>query len=354
MSLETGGRLLHYRLVEKLGEGGMGVVWKALDTSLDRAVAIKVLPEGLSQDPERLARFEREAKTLAALNHPNIAAIHSVHHQDDRRFIVMEYVVGADLATRLARGPVPLDETVELMRQVAFALEAAHAGGVVHRDLKPANIVITPDGTAKVLDFGLAKAFYGDLGASAPGNPALSPTVTSAGTLPGVILGTAAYMSPEQARGRAVDRRADVWAFGCVLYEMLSGEVPFPGETVSDVLAGVLKAEPAWDGLPAATPSGVRRVIERCLRKDPRQRYHDVADLRLDLDERAGRSPHERGPSRAPASRARVAAGVAGCLALGLLAGWLLADRWPDRPVADRTTRSIVATDPAGRIDAVS
>ncbi|NIV45320.1 MAG: protein kinase, partial [Gammaproteobacteria bacterium] len=217
-----GQKLLHYRLVEKIGEGGMGVVWKALDTTLDREVAIKVLPDAFSQDAERLARFEREAKSLASLNHPNIAAIHSVHEAETStgslRFLAMELVSGEDLSDRIARGPVPLDEALAIARQIATALEAAHDNGIVHRDLKPANVKVTPDGKVKVLDFGLAKAVVPGATSHDRSSSEASPTVTSLGTIAGTILGTAAYMSPEQARGGAVDERADIWALGAVLF----------------------------------------------------------------------------------------------------------------------------------------
>src|SRR5262245_53999195 len=244
----------HYRLDEKIGEGGMGVVWKATDTNLDRLVAIKILPEVFSEDPERLARFEREAKLLASLNHPNIDVIHGLHHAQGVRFLAMELVQGEDLAQRLQRGAMPLEEAIAVARQIADALEAAHESGVVHRDLKPANIQITPEGKVKVLDFGLAKAFESD---SASGSPSLSPTVTSAGTRAGMILGTAAYMSPEQARGRSVDRRTDIWAFGCVLLEMLTARQIFGGETISDSMAAVLRAEPDWKVLAQGVWTGL-------------------------------------------------------------------------------------------------
>ena len=284
MSLESGQTLSHYRLIEKIGEGGMGVVWKALDTTLDREVAIKILPEAFSTDPERLARFEREAKLLASLNHPNIAAVYSIHEADGLRFLAMELVAGEDLAARLMRGPISVDDALTIAGQIADALAAAHDSGIVHRDLKPANIQLTPNDKVKVLDFGLAKAFAPEV-TPGSGDLALSPTVTSAGTLAGMVLGTAGYMSPEQTRGRPVDRRADVWAFGCVLYEMLTGRRTFDGDTVSDMIARILTAEPDPSALPATTPPGVRRVLERCLRKDPERRVRDMGDVRLELEE---------------------------------------------------------------------
>ena len=247
MSLKPGDMLLHYRLAEQIGEGGMGVVWKAADTKLDRDVAIKILPPDVSADAGRLARFEREAKSLAALNHPNIAQVHGLERSGGTHFLVMELVPGEDLAARVARGRVPQTEALEIGLQIAAALEAAHERGIIHRDLKPANVRLTPDGVVKVLDFGLAKTIEAS---SADADPSLSPTVTSTGTLAGVILGTAAYMSPEQARGGPLDKRTDIWAFGCVMLELLSGTSPFRGETVPDTLAAVLEREPDLDALP--------------------------------------------------------------------------------------------------------
>jgi len=297
MSIQPGQSLLHYSLVEKIGEGGMGVVWKALDTTLDREVAIKVLSDAFSQDADRLARFEREAKSLASLNHPNIAAIHSVHEAETSmgpvRFLAMELVPGEDLSQRIARGPVPLAEALEIARQIATALEAAHGGGIVHRDLKPANVKLIGDRSTdlspvkvKVLDFGLAKAIApgGATSQDRPNSAATSPTVTSLGTVAGMIIGTAAYMSPEQARGGAVDERADLWALGAVLFEMLTGTGPFRGGTVSDMLASVLKSEPDWDRLPDDTPPAIRRLLHRCLEKDAEHRLHHAADARIEIE----------------------------------------------------------------------
>jgi serine/threonine-protein kinase len=272
--------LSHYRLVDKLGAGGMGEVWKAVDTTLDREVAIKILPEHFSRDPERLGRFEREAKLLAALNHRNIAAIYGLDESDGIRFLVMELVEGEDLARRLARGPLPVDEAIDICHQLARALEAAHEKGVLHRDLKPANVQVTHEGRIKVLDFGLAKAFEVE---SSSTDPSMSPTLTSVGTRAGVILGTAAYMSPEQARGKAMDKRTDIWSFGCVLYECLAGISAFQGETVSDTLASILKTEPNWAALPERTPPRVRELLQRCLEKEVRNRLRDIGDARLEL-----------------------------------------------------------------------
>jgi serine/threonine protein kinase len=288
VAIESGQQLLHYRLTEKIGEGGMGVVWLATDTELDRDVAIKVLPAGFEADADRLARFEREAKLLASLSHPNVAAVHGLHTDAGVRFLAMEYVEGEDLAARIERGPLPVDEALEIAKQIADGLELAHRNDVIHRDLKPANIRLTTEGTVKILDFGLAKA----LGTDAQGmesDSTQSPTVTSFGTVAGVILGTASYMSPEQARGKAVDRRADLWAFGCVLYEMLAGRRPFAGETVTDTLAAVMRAEPDWSALPSAVPVRVRQLLRRCLQKSPNARLRDAGDAGLELlDAQAG------------------------------------------------------------------
>ncbi|MGH7336106.1 MAG: protein kinase domain-containing protein, partial [Myxococcota bacterium] len=290
MTLASGQRLLHFTLVEKIGRGGMGEVWRALDTTLDRQVAIKVLPAELAGDPERVARLEREAKLLASLSHPNIAAIFGFPEaelpgSDERiRFLAMELVRGEDFAQIVARGPLPLREALDAARQIAAALEAAHDAGVIHRDLKPANVKRTPEGEIKVLDFGLAKAAE-PAAAPTASQLAHSPTMTIGATVQGVILGTVSYMSPEQARGFAVDRRTDLWAFGCVLYELLAGRPAFDGETVTDVLAAVVQREPDWEALPAATPSAVRRLLRRCLEKTPKRRLRDAGDASLLLDE---------------------------------------------------------------------
>jgi len=280
VSLAPGARLGHYEIVAPLGSGGMGEVFRARDTSLDREVAIKVLPAASASDPERLARFEREAKVLASLNHPNIAAIYGFHEQDGVRFLAMELVRGEDLAHRLERGPVPLVEALDIVRQVAAALEAAHAAGIVHRDLKPANVQRTADGTVKVLDFGLAKAME-----TTSGDFRRSMTITSAGTTAGMIVGTAAYMSPEQARAQLVDRRTDLWAFGCLLYEILTGKKAFDGPTITDVLAAVVTRDPDWSALPPETPTPVRRLLRRCLEKDVKKRLRDAGDASLLLED---------------------------------------------------------------------
>ena len=265
----------------------MGQVYRARDTKLDRDVAIKILPEAFAHDTDRLARFQREAKTLASLNHPNIAAIYGLEESGGMAALVMELVEGDDLSQRIARGAIPLDEALPIAKQIAEALEAAHEQGIIHRDLKPANIKVRSDGTVKVLDFGLAKAMEpaSALRASAGQALSMSPTITSpAMTQAGMILGTAAYMSPEQARGKTVDKRADIWAFGCVLFEMVSGRPPFTGDTVSETLADVMKSEPPWPTLPASVPTNLHGLIRRCLVKEPRQRIRDVGDVRLALE----------------------------------------------------------------------
>jgi serine/threonine protein kinase len=292
--METGQQLLHYRMIEKIGEGGMGVVWKALDTTLDREVAIKILPDAFAGDAERLARFEREAKLLASLNHPNLATVFGVHDAEGTRFLALELVPGEDLAQLLRRGRLPVDEAVGIARQIAEALEAAHERGVVHRDLKPANVRVTADGAVKVLDFGLAKAMVSEV--SPDSDLSLSPTMTSVGSVAGMLLGTAAYMSPEQARGHNADERSDVWSFGCVLWECLTGTVLFGGATASDSLGAILHLEPDWGRLPANTPPNVRRLLRRCLAKDPRDRLHHVADARIELED-TDRSPQAAGSS---------------------------------------------------------
>src|SRR5713101_856739 len=273
MPLSAGARLGVYEVTALIGEGGMGEVWKARDTKLNRDVAIKVLPDLFASDAERLARFTREAQTLASLNHPNIAHIYGLDRQEGREgtaltataFIVMELVEGEDLSQPIARGAIPLDEALPIAKQIAEALEAAHEHGIIHRDLKPANIKLRPDGTVKVLDFGLAKAMEPTAAMSV--NAMTSPTLSIHATQAGIILGTAAYMSPEQAAGKPVDKRSDLWAFGVVLMEMLTGRPLFTGETVSHVLAAVLRAEPDWTSLPAETPLAIRRSLRRCLEK---------------------------------------------------------------------------------------
>jgi eukaryotic-like serine/threonine-protein kinase len=299
MTLATGTRLGAYEILSPLGSGGMGEVYRARDTRLGRNVAIKVLPAAFTSDAERLARFEREARTLASLSHSHIGAIYGLEQSEAVRYLVLELVPGESLAARLARGALPERDALEVARQIADGLEAAHEKGVVHRDLKPGNVQVGPDGAVKILDFGLAKALA-DEAASATADD--SPTITAIVTRAGVLLGTAAYMSPEQARGKPVDRRADIWAFGCVLYEMLAGRMAFRGDTTTDTLAGVLEREPDWAALPATTPPGVRRLLGRCLQKDPRRRLRDIADARIDVDEALS------GPSSRPLDAATASA----------------------------------------------
>jgi serine/threonine protein kinase len=283
MTLAPGTRLGAYEIAALLGAGGMGEVYRGRDTRLDRDVAIKILPETFASDPERIARFQREAKTLASLNHPHIGAIYGLEESNGIKALVLELVEGPTLADRIAQGAIPLDEALPIAKQIAEALEAAHEHGIIHRDLKPANIKLKSDGTVKVLDFGLAKAAEGS---SIRPDLSVSPTITSpAMTMGGVILGTAAYMSPEQAKGRAVDKRTDIWAFGCVLFEMLTRKRAFQGEDVSDTLAEIIKGEPDWRALPAQTPAAIIRLIRRCLIKDRKARLSDAAVLRLDIDE---------------------------------------------------------------------
>ncbi|HKQ50622.1 MAG TPA: protein kinase [Phycisphaerae bacterium] len=287
MALVTGTKLGPYEVLAPLGAGGMGEVYRAKDTRLERDVAIKVLPEALATDKERLLRFEREARTLATLSHPNIAAIYGFEEQDGQRLLVMELADGETLAERLGRGPLPIEEALDTARKIAEALEAAHEKGIVHRDLKPANVKLAPDGSVKVLDFGLAKALLGD-GSSAPSHSptelAHSPTLTGEFTRPGVILGTAGYMSPEQARGRSVDKRTDIWAFGCVLFECLSGARLFAGETATDSIGALLHKEPEWALLPPSTPPTIQLLLRRCLAKDRNKRLRDIGDARIELE----------------------------------------------------------------------
>ena len=300
MALEIGSRLGHYDVTALIGEGGMGQVYQATDTQLKRQVALKILPEAFASDPDRLARFQREAQVLASLNHPGIAAIYGIEEAEGTRALVLELVEGPTLADRIAHGPIPIDEALPIAKQIAEAVEAAHEAGVIHRDLKPANIKVREDGTVKVLDFGLAKALAGDKpGADLSQSPTVTATV--AGTREGVILGTAAYMSPEQARGKLLDRRTDIWSFGCVLYEMLTGRSPFLGETLSDTIAKVLDREPDWQALPANTPAPLRRLLRRCLNKDQKDRLRDIGDARVEIRE-AVIAPLTEGVAPVPAA----------------------------------------------------
>jgi len=356
MPLQPGTTLGPYQITAKIGEGGMGEVYQARDTTLDRDVALKVLPAAFTSDPNRLSRFDREAKVLASLNHPNIGSIYGLEDAEGVRALVLELVEGPTLADLIAarsspqpspegrggdqkrraanagavasfnraggslspgggegrgEGGIPLEDVLPIARQIADALEAAHEQGVIHRDLKPANIKVREDGTVKVLDFGLAKALalspWGE-GQGEGDDLSQSPTMTVADTQQGVILGTAAYMSPEQAKGKPADRRADIWVFGCVLYEMLTGTRPFGGGNLSEVLAEVIKSEPNWEALPDTTPARLRQVVRRCLQKDPRQRFHDVADVRLAMEGafETRVTPHDVGPAAIRPSRERL------------------------------------------------
>ena len=314
--MQPGARIGPYEVQALLGVGGMGEVYQATDTNLKRAVAIKVLPDAVAADAERLARFQREAEVLASLNHPNIAAIYGLERSGITAAIAMELVGGPTIADRITQGPVPVDEAIAIGRQIAEALEAAHEQGIVHRDLKPANIKVRPDGVVKVLDFGLAKAI--EPVAAMPVSSSLSPTITTpAMTQAGLILGTAAYMSPEQARGKPVDKRTDIWAFGCVLFEMLTARRVFDAEDVSLTLAEVMKSEPDWNRLPTGVPAGVRRCLKRCFKKDPRQRLRDIGEMRLAL-EGAGDLEAADAPA-APASQRRIWAWIAPTAAVSAL-----------------------------------
>jgi serine/threonine-protein kinase len=319
-----------------LGAGGMGVVYRAEDISLRRHVAVKILPREFSHDAERLARFEREAQVLASLSHPNIATLHGFEESDGKRFIVMELVRGESLAHHLRKGRLPVDDALDLCRQIAEGLEAAHEKGVIHRDLKPGNVMITPDGKVKILDFGLARVSRdGD----SRDDLTRSPTITEAMTGPGVILGTAAYMSPEQARGKTVDKRTDIWSFGCILYECLTGKRAFPCETVSETLAAILRSEPDWSLLPGDTPAAVRNVLRRCLQRDSALRLRDIGDARLEIRGAALESSARAGPIRKLSSGLRTVASVAIFVA-GVLIGVVVMSYW--RPEAFKLPQPLV------------
>jgi serine/threonine-protein kinase len=340
--MNVGSRLGSYEIVSLLGAGGMGEVYRARDTKLDRDVALKVLPDSFVHDPDRLARFQREAKVLAALNHPNIAHIHGLEESNGVQALVMELVDGEDLAQRLTRGAIPIDEALPIARQIAEALEAAHEQGIVHRDLKPANIKVRTDGTVKVLDFGLAKALEptGAMSSSV----SMSPTITSpAMTQVGIILGTAAYMSPQQAKGRPADKRGDIWAFGCVLYEMLTGQRVFGGEDVSDTFAYILTREPDWTALPADTPLRIRKLLRGCLQKDLRKRLPHIGVARLEIDDGETDDSASSIPPAVPTTAARsslwrraIPAAVASVV-VGMLvatAAWTVRPRVATTPIA--------------------
>src|SRR5262245_2639155 len=322
MPLGPGVRVGPYEVIAQIGQGGMGIVWRARHATLKRDDALKVLPDAFTSDNDRLARFERECQVLASLNHPNIARVYGVERSADTQALVMELVEGTTLADRIAEGRIPVTEALAIAKQIAEALEAAHEQGIIHRDLKPANICIRPDGAVKVLDFGLAKAF--DPTPSSLDVTA-SPTITSPAmiTSVGVLLGTAAYMSPEQARGKTADKRSDIWAFGCVLYEMLTGARPFAGVDVSDTLANVLKVEPDWTRLPSDVPQSVRLTLRACLRKEPKQRLGDMQSVRLALEGAfEAATPHGAGASvSSPALWRRPAAIAAMVTVLAIVGG---------------------------------
>src|SRR5882762_1481196 len=335
----SGATIGPYKVDREIGRGGMGVVFLAHDTRLGRTVALKALPDDVAADPEHLQRFEREARVLASLNHPNVAAIYGLEESEGRRYLALEHIEGETLADRIARGPLPLAETLDICIQIAAGVDAAHDAGVVHRDLKPGNVMITPSDQVKVLDFGLAKGRVATDESGLAKSPALidsatlssptlysptlphSPTLISPATLPGVILGTAAYLSPEQARGKMVDRRTDIWSFGCILYECQTGKRAFEGETVSDTIAKLLEREMDWSTLPKSTTPLLRALLERCLTKDPKLRLRDIGEARLTLEEvKSGRiaAPTEAvapGAGAAPARRTAI------LLAIGAVIG---------------------------------
>jgi eukaryotic-like serine/threonine-protein kinase len=347
MALTPGSKLGSYSILDRLGSGGMGEVHRAHDTRLGREVAVKVLPDEFCRDPDRVLRFEREARMLAALNHPAVAAIYGLEEADGQKFIVMELVRGETLSEKLSQGSLPLGEALAIAGQIAEGLEAAHEHGIIHRDLKPANIKVTPEGRVKVLDLGLAKAFdTKDSGAGS--DPSLSPTVVMERTQPGVILGTAEFMSPEQARGKSVDKRTDIWAFGCILYELLTGRRAFTGETVTDVLVAIVTTEPRWDLVPATTPDRIRELLGRCLQKDPARRLRDIGDARMEIEEaRADVAPPRArsGPGASPpdlpsepsrsGSRRALAAGTL-LIALAAVGTWFTLRPRPAGPLPGR------------------
>jgi eukaryotic-like serine/threonine-protein kinase len=317
MAIQIGAQLGSHEITALLGKGGMGEVYRARDTKLKREVAIKVLPDEFSRDSERVSRFQREAEVLASLNHPNVAAIYDLQEAQGSRFLVLELVEGETLAERFARGPIPLDEALEIAKHICEGLEAAHEKGVIHRDLKPSNVKITPDGTVKVLDFGLAKGMESKPTSALSNSPTL---ISAAGTNAGVILGTAAYMSPEQAKGKTVGRRGDIWAFGCVLYEMLTGQQAFRGEDVTEILARVLEREPNWALIPANVPLQIQKLLRLCLQKDSRKRRSDAADVRIDIEQALSEPLIPAGlPAPAP-RRERLWISVAGVLLIAIAA----------------------------------
>ena len=365
MPLAAGTRLGPYEVVSLIGVGGMGEVYRARDARLNRDVAVKVLPDLFASDPDRLSRFKREAQILASLSHPHIAGIYGFEESSvvgagfpgpreaaGSRLVhalVLELVPGSTLAERIAQGPIPLEDALPIARQIAEALETAHEHGIVHRDLKPANIKVSDEGQVKVLDFGLAKALEGDASSV---DVSHSPTLTMGATRQGVILGTAAYMAPEQARGKAVDRRADIWAFGCVLYEMLTGRRAFEGEVVSDTLAAILRGEPDWTALPASTPGSIRRLLRRCLEKDRRERLQAIGDARIEVKDALSGAADTAATSVAAARSAadRLARPVAAAILGALVAGGAVWALKPSAPAAaPQVTRSLLTIQPFDR-----
>ena len=336
MAPTPGTRLGVYEITAQIGEGGMGQVYRARDTKLNRDVALKVLLPDVADNPERLARFRREAQILASLNHPNIGQIYGLEETDGVVVLVLELVDGDTLADRIAKGPIPLDEALPVARQIAHAVESAHEHGIIHRDLKPANIKVRDDGTVKVLDFGLAKALEPESAGGRAAPLADSPTITSPALMPfgyrsghpdqgggvtgvGVILGTAAYMSPEQARGKPADKRADIWAFGCVLYEMLTGRAAFARDTLTDTLAAIVEREPDWTALPSSTPVSLRGLLKRCFRKDAKLRLRDIGDARIELEEIGYPEDHPNGTGDRTLRTWRVVAAVVASMAVAVL-----------------------------------
>ena len=349
MPMQSGTKLGHYEISTLLGKGGMGEVWRARDTKLGREVAIKTLPEEFAKDADRLARFEREAQLLASLNHPNIAAIHGFEEDSGTHFLVLELVEGDTLADRVKRGAIPVEESVKLALQIAEALEAAHEKGVIHRDLKPANVKVTPEGKVKVLDFGLAKAFEGEGPDASVSN---SPTLSMAATKQGVILGTAAYMSPEQAKGLPADNRADVFAFGCVLYEMLTGRMAFQGELATEILASVINQEPDHTALEPNLHPRIKELLRRCFQKQPKNRWQAVGDVRFEIEQvladpsGASAQPVVEVVPAAPQSKLPWVAAIALAAIIASSVVWFLTLSGPQQPV--RLTAVHPGTDVVG------
>ena len=338
-----GETISHYKVLEKIGSGGMGEVFRAHDTKLNRDVALKILPEQFASDSQRMGRFQREAEVLASLDHPNIGQIYGIEEAGQTKALVLQLIEGPTLADKIAQGPIPVEDTLKIALQIAEGLEAAHEKGVIHRDLKPANIKITPEGQVKILDFGLAKALEGET----PSDSSLSqsPTLTAAATQAGVILGTAGYMSPEQARGEPVDQRADVWAFGCVLFEILTGRGTFDGRTVSDVMAAVLAKDPQWNSLPNNLHPRLRLLLERCLEKEFKDRYAGIGDARVDIQKVLAdpMGVFERAGDAVPATWRRMLPWVSGAVGGAVFAGILIGVLNPSpSSTSDRVSRMTI------------